>query len=122
MAGKTHTRLSCPCCGMMTSPGRLDQDFPVKFASVTFRSGGRDKGFYHWDHQPHIPNRLQLLSALREKLTRCIDMLDLELDLPELLPYSSALVQPAPTVRFFPRPWHRCHVAPVVRLNPILNF
>jgi len=108
---------------MMTSPGRLDQDFPVKFAAVTFRSGGRDKGFYHWDHDPDVPDRDQLLAALRDKLARCIDVLDMELDFPDLLPSStSALVQTVPTVRFSPRLRHRCHAVPMVRLNPVLNF
>jgi len=122
MAGKPHTRFSCPFCGMMTSPGRLDQDFPVKFASVTFQSGGRDKGFYHWDHQPDVPDRAQLLTALREKLTRCIDMLDLELGFPESSFSLTSIVQPVPTVRFFPRLRYRCHAAPMVRLNPVLKF
>jgi len=120
---KSHTRLSCPCCGMLTSPGRLDQDFfPVKFASVSYRSAGRDKGFYHWDHQPDVPDRGQLLASLHAKLTRCIAMLELEPGFSESkLPSASTLVQPVPMVRLFPRLRRRGNAVPTVRLNPILG-
>jgi len=123
MAGKTHTRLSCPCCGMMTSPGRLDQDFPVKFAAVTFRSGGRDKGFYHWDHQPDVPNRDRILAALRDKLARCLDALDLELKSPTpLLPSVPTGFRPVPVVLTFSRLLPRSPADLIARFNPILSL
>jgi len=119
---ETHVRLGCLVCGMLLAPARLESDFPLRLSTFHYESNGRGRGGYVWDHNPDLPDRHLLLEALRAKLSRCIDMLDLELDLSEFLPSFSALVQPAPTVRFFPRLRYRCHAAPMVRLNPILSL
>jgi len=122
LMSEIHVRLGCPVCGMLLSPGRLESDFPLRVSTFNYESNGRGRGGYVWDHNPDLPGRAQLLEALRNKLTRCIDMLDLELDFPEPSFSLTSIVQPAPTVRFFPRLRYRCHAAPMVRLNPVLKF
>ena len=120
----THVRLGCPVCGMLMAPGRLESDFPFRFSSCVYRSNGRGRGGYVWNHNPLLPHRAQLLVSLRNKLFRCIDALELEIGLPlESRPFgeSLALIQPTPLVRVsHPWPHRRFQPAPAVRLNPHL--
>jgi len=88
---------------MVMAPSRLEQDFGVRFATVQFQGHGRGHGSCHWEWDADIPDRVQLLEALRNKLSRSIDTIDLELGFLEpLLSPTSALVQPVPTVRYSP--------------------
>jgi len=78
---QSHVRLGCPVCGMLLSPGRLGSDFPLRLSTFTYESSGRGRGGYVWDHNPDLPDHDQLLVALRNKLARCLDALDLEIGL-----------------------------------------
>jgi len=82
------------------APSRLEQDFGVRFATVQFQGHGRGHGSCRWDWDADIPGRDQLLVALRDKLFRCLDLLDMEIGLsPETFPGpTSTHVQPIPSV------------------------
>jgi len=121
---EAHIRLTCPCCNMVMSPSRLEQHFGVRFATVQFQGGGRGRGSCLWKWDAEIPDRDQLLAALRDKLARCLDLLDLEIGLlPEPFPLcpTSTYVYPIPSVQLSPLLRNRCGVAPMVRLNPIFS-
>jgi len=100
----THVRLGCPLCGMLLAPARLESDFPLRLSTFTYESNGRGRGGYVWNHNPDLPDHDQLLAALRDKLARCLDALDLEIGLcPDpLFPSSSVGVRVTRAVPIFP--------------------
>jgi len=108
---------------MVMAPSRLEQDFSVRFATVRFQGHGRGNGSCRWEWGAKIPDRDLILTALREKLTRCLDMLDLELGFSELPPLFSAstLLRPVPKVRSFSRLWPGRAADLTARFNPILS-
>jgi len=119
---ETHVRLGCPVCGMLLSPGRLGSDFPLRISTFVYRSDGRGRGGYVWDHDPELPDRDQLLTALRNKLARCLDALDLEIGLcpDSLFPSSSSVgLRVTRAVPILPFRRHRLSPARHSLISPI---
>jgi len=108
---------------MVMSPSRLETDFDVRFATVQFEGRGRGNGSCRWEWDVDIPGRHLILASLRDKLSRCIDTLDLELESPAtLLPSVPTGFQPVPVVPTSPTLWPRSPADLIARFNPILSL
>jgi len=87
-------RHTCPTCGLYSVPARFNRRHPIKFAQVTYLSGGRGRGRWEWLPAPDHPGRRECLFQLHSQLRRCLDSVDRELSL------CDSVIVPSSTVPF----------------------
>lgn len=72
--GKTHIRITCPCCGMQVGQNRLNRTHvPVRFAEVVYSGRGRIK--WRKNLSPTGAHRA-LLVALKIKLEESLEWIN----------------------------------------------
>jgi len=74
--GKTSVRVKCPLCGWQVSQARFSRDYPP-LGMATFTSEGRGK--FIWLKNVEVKGRKLLLLALKNKLEKLLDAINLEM-------------------------------------------